>query len=153
MAKTYLVFKVLYNHYMYPVYRDIRDRLGAPLWCDNHGVPRYDEFHPKYLGIYDDYAALFLVQCQSCHQTFPCAIGSRRYRINNNQMHVLNDIYDFLEQYVSWGDAPWHDNNVQCAGTTMSSSVVKLLSVWEKVRGDWEQIEITQKMTDLVTEW
>jgi hypothetical protein len=35
----------------------------------------------------------------------------------------------------------------------MSSSVVKLLSVWERNRGDWEKLEITQEMTDLVVEF
>jgi len=143
----------MYNNYMYPVYRDIREKLGTPMWHDSNGVPRYAEFHPKYLGVYDYYAAHFLVQCQSCLQTFPCATGSQNYRFHNNEVVMIDDIFAFLEQYVSWGDAPWHDDDSQCAGTTMSSSVVKLLSVWERKNSDWEPLEITQKMTDLVTEW
>jgi hypothetical protein len=138
---------------MYPIYRDLRDKLGKPEWHDQHGVPRYAEFHPKHLGIYDTYAALFLVQCQACHRTFPCAVGSPHYLLQNNEVVMLNDIFAFLEREVSWGDAPWHDDDSQCAGTTMSTSVVKLLSVWERKQGDWNQLEITQAMTDLVTEW
>lgn len=137
---------------MYPVYRDIREKLGTPLWHDSHGVPRYAEFHPKFLGIYDDYAALFYVQCQACSQLFPCASGTPKYQFTKTP-HVIENIENFLDEYVGWGDAPWHDEDKQCSGTTMSTSIVKLLSVWERISGEWVQREITQSMTDLVTDW
>jgi hypothetical protein len=136
---------------MYPLYKDIREKLGAPLWHDSHGVPRYAEFHPSLLGVYDEYAVLFLVQCQSCHQVFPCAVGHSKH-VFTSEMKVLKDVHEFIQDYVGWGDAPHHEDIPQCAGTTMSTSVVKLLSVWEKNR-HWEQVEITQSMTDLVTDY
>lgn len=135
---------------MYPSYSDIRSRLGEPLWNDANGVPRYDEFEPRMLGVYDKFATLFLVQCQSCGQTFPCGMGGRDWYWNGSTMKECASINDFLRDFVSWGDAPRHGG---CAGETMSSSVVKLLSVWERNRGDWEKLEITQEMTDLVVEF
>lgn len=138
---------------MYPVYRDLRLRLGVPLWHDQHGVPRYDKFHPDLLGIYDEWAAAFLVQCQSCQETFPCATGQPNLIFVNGQPEFISDVETFLEQYVHWGDAPWHDGESQCAGTTMSTSIVKLLSVWHRTSGDWVELEITQDMTNLVTDW
>lgn len=31
---------------MYPLYRDLRERLGTPKWIDREGVPRYSDFTP-----------------------------------------------------------------------------------------------------------
>lgn len=137
---------------MYPIYRDIRSKLGAPIWHDENGVPRYDEFNPKLLGIYDDYAAYFLVECQSCRKHFPCAIGKSKYVFESNEMKTIENMNQFIDEYIMWGDAPWHDDDQQCAGTTMGSSVVKLLSVWERKDVDWEELEVTQSMTDLVAD-
>ncbi len=137
---------------MYPIYKDIRNRLGAPLWHDSYGVPRYDEFHPKLLGIYDKYAVLFLVQCQTCHQLFPCAFGMPGYHFVNDKFDIIDNVDDFLK-YVTWGDAPYHEEEQQCSGTTMSTSIVKLLSVWSQESGKWESLEITQAMTDAIIEW
>jgi hypothetical protein len=45
---------------MYPLYKDLRERLGEPLWHDAEGVPRYAPFEPSLLGIYDRWAVLFV---------------------------------------------------------------------------------------------
>ena len=138
---------------MYPVYKDIREKLGIPIWHDSNGVPRYAEFHPRLLGVYDEYAALFLVECQSCRQVFPCAVGVAKCTLRDREIKRLDNVYDFIQKHVFWGDAPYHDYPQQCAGTTMSTSIVKLISVWERHSGEWEKIEITQDMTDLVTDY
>ena len=58
---------------MYPVYADLREKLGAPSWHDKHGVPRHCEFHPTMLDVYDDWAVMMEVECQACGKTFACA--------------------------------------------------------------------------------
>lgn len=147
---------------MYPLYRDLREKLGEPLWHDQLGVPRYAVFHPELLGIYDDWAVLFEVECEACRHRFPCAIGfcSLDYHLNPTlglDFHNRFDPDKVLPQIVGWGDAPWHDMygesafDSQCAGTTMSSSVVYILEVWRKDR-EWEQIEISQALRDKLEE-
>ena len=57
---------------MYRHYGDIlalTDR--KPLWWDEHGVPRFQEFDPeKHTDVYASEAALVLVECQSCGEQF-----------------------------------------------------------------------------------
>jgi hypothetical protein len=140
---------------MYPIYRDIRDRLGEPLWHDQHGVPRYDEFHPSYLGIYDDWAVLFVVECQACGQRFHCAHGLSSINLCIKS-HMGDAAFAFedkddpsvvLPHIVGWGDAPWHGTQ-QCAGTTMSSDVVGILQVWKKESHGWTQVDISLELAN-----
>ena len=98
---------------MYPIYRDLRDKLGEPIWHDEHGVPRYAEFHPSLLGIYDDWAVLFVVRCQSCGMCFDCASGlatmselSRYPGKPRFTFEERNDSMKVLPLIVGWGDAP-----------------------------------------------
>lgn len=139
---------------MYPIYRDLRERLGEPLWHDRNGVPRYAEFHPSLLGIYDKYAALFLVECQACGKVFPCAAGTRAYLINTHGAVTTSFIptaQDSLRFLIEWGDAPWHDEDDQCSGTTMTTSIVDVLSVWERPSfEDWRIVEVDA--TDYIEE-
>lgn len=144
---------------MYPIYRDLRERLGAPLWHDTYGVPRYAVFNPSLLGIYNDWTVLFLVQCQSCAMRFPCAAGvsTLKYVISaleknrDNPDFTISDREDMskvLERMVGWGDAPWHTSegvqdsfDGQCAGTTMKTDIVAILEVWHKEDFEWKKVD------------
>lgn len=134
---------------MYPLYRDIRDRLGVPIWHDQHGVPRYDEFHPSLLGIHDDWACHFLVRCPSCGEMFPCAVGFNALSYIASQVNFI-DLFDkrsspeeMLPCFVGWGDAPYHPYPTgQCAGTTMGADVCAILSVWYR-DSEWGKVEIS----------
>lgn len=140
---------------MYPIYRDIRDRLGEPLWHDEHGVPRYAEFHPKLLGIYDDWAVLFNVECQGCGRQFPCAVGRSAINLvvqNSLEFADKDDAQKVLYQMLSWGDAPWHDGDRQCAGTTMSTDITAILQVWRRVDMDWVQIDLALSIVNKLLE-
>jgi hypothetical protein len=134
---------------MYPLYSDIRSKLGTPKWHDQNGVPRYDDFHPSLLGVYDKFAALFLVECQSCYSVFPCAIGAPDLLFKDKEVLKIETIEDFIDNYVVWGDAPWHNDEYQCAGTTMSSDVTEILSAWRKDNFEWSQVEVKLKSTNL----
>lgn len=134
---------------MYPLYKDLRDRLGEPLWHDANGVPRYAPFHPNLLGIYDNWAVLFCVRCQACRRDFSCAVGRDSIRLVTEkriEFQEQNNPFQVLTQIVGWGDAPWHDDERQCAGTTMSSTVVGILEVWHREKCDWNRIEIEKSL-------
>lgn len=148
---------------MYPLYTDLRERLGEPLWHDSHGVPRYAPFHPTMLGVYDDWAALFEVTCCGCGQRFECgagmhALGVTLRRSNRGQESLegltsdedrrrwLERVHAELDcpkgatdHLVDWGDAPWHTlpEGGQCPGTTMGVDLGPVLQLWHKVRGEW----------------
>ena len=57
---------------MNPDFSDIIDAVGRePLWFyDWTGVPRYVAFSPDELGVYDHYALLVEIACQSCGRRF-----------------------------------------------------------------------------------
>lgn len=144
---------------MYPLYKDIRERLGEPLWHDQDGVPRYAEFNPQLLGIYDDWACLFVVECQSCSRQFKCAAGLSvvHYCMKNylhdkskwDEMTGKRDDAEFvLPHLIGWGDAPWHDDERQCAGTTMSTDVVAILEVWHRKNSEWKRVTISHELAN-----
>lgn len=51
-------------------YRDIIALAGEPKWYDEHGVPRYSEFHPNECGVYIKAVALLEIECQDCEKHF-----------------------------------------------------------------------------------
>ncbi len=123
---------------MYQPYRDIRSRLGKPLWHDWHGVPRYEPYRPGMQNIYAKYEALMEIRCQTCgtaflvgscansFDVFPCEHGSS---IVKAKMPTLQD-----SGFVWYGDAPWHDDERDgggCSGTTMTTDWVRIVEFWE----------------------
>jgi hypothetical protein len=143
---------------MYPLYLDLREKLGEPLWHDQHGVPRYAPFEPDLLGIYDRWACLFVVKCQACERAFDCAVGwdflsyAATSRATDDELQEMvnrqHDPHYVLPKFVSWGDAPWHDMDNQCAGTTMTTDIIRIKEVWHKVRtesqlAEWQRVEIS----------
>ena len=145
---------------MYPAYRDLREKLGAPIWTDSNGVPRYAKFHPKLLGVYDTFAILFDVQCQSCGMRFDCANGTNPIHAwlrRNKRLDTpvpsnaeLNDPMRVFDELLGWGDAPYHDeqghedtDDGQCSGVCMSTDIVAILGAWIKKDFEWERYELT----------
>ena len=147
---------------MYPIYRDIRSRLGEPRWHDSHGVPRYDEFHPALLDVYAEYAALSLIRCQSCGREFHVGVswsivtqvtigtfgtptpetimpdgsfvsyGVHWDKNGENGKPVSMPSREDLGEF-GYGDAPWHTiGDCQCAGTAMSTIEVGCIQFWNR---------------------
>lgn len=141
---------------MYPTYRDIRTKLGAPLWTDQYGVPRYDEFSPELASeIYDDWVALLEVKCQSCEKVFTCSTCVAKFQMVIKRKDIVTE-EDIISQLIGWGDAPWHtfegdeaSMDGQCAGTTMTTSVIGA-KVWRKDRFDWIEVDrgLYEKLLD-----
>jgi hypothetical protein len=132
---------------MYQPYIDILDRLGNPLWWDEHGVPRYEAFTPRLCSdIYADFAALLEIQCQECDRTFPVAsswnlVENALDRSEKNPPQDCKLPHDGDAGDFTYGDAPWHDSNPegkgQCGGTTMTTFVVRILQFYKRDVGDW----------------
>lgn len=127
---------------MYPLYQEIRELLGTPLWIDEGGFPRYCDFHPDIAcRIYGDWVALLEVECQACRKVFKCAtsVGLRERFVDGKI--IENTAPVIIPMLASWGDAPWHDNDgcecgfdSQCSGTTMTT-VIRSIRVWFRDRG------------------
>lgn len=141
---------------MYRLYNDIRNRLGEPLWHDEQGVPRYDTFHPSLCGIYDRFVALMEIECQACEGKFLVS-GSWDHSdaIRESDLAALlkrkpregwceHPIFPTATHSGSFGfgDAPWHGIE-QCSGTTMSTSVLRIVEFWSRDGGysgqDWRR--------------
>lgn len=118
-------------------YEDIKSKIDEqPKWYDDNGVPRYCEFHPNQMGIYEDLVISALIACQSCGQQFHVANGSNhheRYKayilagrpIDNNVLS-LNSVE--AAQSFHYGDPPNHD----CVGDTMNCKDLQVIEVWAR---------------------
>lgn len=121
---------------MWPDYQDIRSRLGDPLWWDEHGVPRYEPFHPKLCDIYARFAALIEVSCQNCCRRFPVGVSQPEFRL----FPTVRQVEPPTQESIGWfhyGDPPRHE----CPGDTMNVDSLRILEFWR--RGEetgWEWV-------------
>ena len=119
---------------MHEGYKDIRSRLGEPLWWDDRAVPRYDPFVPQLAAsVYADEVALLLIACQGCRRTFAVAATSAWPGLRGTLLKSIR------EQPWCWGDPP----NVECcpAGPTMNSEALAVLEYWVRdAKHDWERM-------------
>ncbi len=126
---------------MWPDYSDIKSRLGEPLWYDEHGVPRYEPFHPRMCNVYAKHLALMLVECQACEKTFKVAKSLdvfKEYEIGEAGYEILPTAEDV--NAFHYGDAPSHD----CVGDTMNVITRRILEFWRwdyrpGVQDDWRR--------------
>lgn len=130
---------------MIRTYEDITKRLGAPLWYDDQGVPRYDAFEPRMCGIYAAAIAFLEIQCQTCEARFKVAsewtlldgARLREPRVVPKVPHALSedtDPWDAIGDF-HYGDPPQHDG---CpAGGTMNSVPIRVIEYWERRDFDW----------------
>ena len=67
---------------MHASYDDITSRIGtAPIWFDEHAVPRYCAFEPKRsASIHIGEIALAEVTCQGCQRKFCVAFSAVNFR-------------------------------------------------------------------------
>lgn len=119
-------------------YWDLYEIAGKrrPLWFDEHGVPRWVEFHPRLCNIYADEVALLEIACQSCGQRFMVALSSCVMdRVLMGGEPLSN------QPALDWGDAPCFMSRegdlVQCAGSTMISETWRIAQFWTREGGDW----------------
>lgn len=114
---------------MKPDYGDITERLGPPLWWDDHGAPRYAPFHPFYCDVYAHTVALMEIKCQQCGQRFIVAVSA-----DDLTRHRFENLYPTPQDEgpFDYGDPPRHGDFENCpAGDTMSSIPIRILEFWE----------------------
>jgi hypothetical protein len=127
---------------MLPDYRDIKQRIAAlPTFYDEHGVPRYNSFHPDMLGAYASYAALIEVACQECAKTFIVAMSySDLDRATCPGLHWPPLPKRNTCGLWHYGDPPAHGRrggpenaaDVCAAGDTMNVACVQIVEFWRK---------------------
>ncbi|MGB9792813.1 MAG: hypothetical protein ACPLTR_09605 [Thermacetogeniaceae bacterium] len=144
---------------MKPDYSDILDRLGPPLWWDEHGVPRYEPFDPYLCEPCSKAVALMEVECQMCGERFRVAVSANDLALFNWSKYHPNEDYHPTPQdarLFAYGDSPRHGYYGAClAGNTMSSIPIRILKFWEynKQTFNWErkkeyEIEFIQEEAD-----
>ncbi len=130
---------------MFCDYKDIRKLIDKPpLWFDEHGVPRYCEFHPDNVSnIYAEEVALLLIECQGCSKKYRVAVSHDRM-----QNIVRGTEYESYKEYqvddFAYGDAPCFETDSQCAGSTMTSDTIAILEIWERnseTNLEWRKVE------------
>ena len=115
-------------------YSDIRSRIDEdPSWFTEEGVPRYGDFRPDALGVYDKYAALFAVPCQACGVRLMVGVGRPRYYITPDFEVEPWSLPELVDGW-SMGDPPRHD----CVGDTMTHEEPEVVGKWEMVDFEWE---------------
>jgi len=111
-------------------YSDILTRLGPPLWWDELGVPRYDDFSPQLIAFpSNNQAALIEIACQSCGQTFQVSLSSSQEEFFKAAQARL----------LKYGDPPV----AGCCelGATMNSEPRKILQFWKREKRNWQRQE------------
>jgi len=109
-------------------YHDILSRIPEkPLWHDQNGVPRYDEFHPELCpDVYSDQVVLMEIACAHCDRTFAV------------EMH--SNIWGSASPPKQWhyGFPPEHD----CVGDTMNAWDNSIMQAWyRQMDGEWVRRE------------
>lgn len=118
---------------MLPDFADIHEAAGhvRPDWYDENGTPRYAVFHPDMLGVYDAYALLVTIACQSCAARFGVGLGWGRHDLFRMGLLPAGPSVDVLTELASgfkFGDPPRHG----CGGDSMTSVAVRVEEAWEK---------------------
>lgn len=122
---------------MLAAYRDILDAAGCqPDWWTDQGVRRFAPFAPTMLGVYDQFALLAEMACQSCDQRFLIGEGWTRFEVTASEVQT----HTLIELVAAWsfGDPPRHDDGQRrCAGAAMCSVQLRVVEAWEREDLEW----------------
>jgi len=146
---------------MHAGYEDIIEAVGkAPLWWDQHGVPRFRPHHPDLAAdIYADEVVLLRIACQRCLgeqrvQMTWSAMDAVRWSIRVEWAALRNgEIFDqskarhtladaVRDGTIHYGDPPHHDDGGEfChAGCTMNVWDLKVEEFWTRPELDWVRV-------------
>lgn len=145
-------------------YWDILDKLGEPVWWNEHGVPRYCEFSVDEASIYAEQVALVRITCQGCGHPFQICMSSTVYdraRDDREDLETyiratvleetffdVGDGYQMRREF-GYGDPP----NIGCcsAGPTMTSVPERILEFWRRSGGAW--VRVPEFEVDVTPSW
>jgi hypothetical protein len=125
---------------MHCAYKDIRDKLGDPMWWDEQAVPRYATFDPEIVAnIYAREVALVEIACQGCGRRFPVAFSWASFEsVHGNPVPPISE--RIIKKELYYKDPP----NVGCCSGVCSTSVpLRVLEFWKygKSPFDWERLK------------
>lgn len=118
---------------MKPLYSDILERLGDPLWWDQRGVPRYEPFHPSMIGTDAEVVMPATIQCQFCKHPFRVAIEVDRWdhpRIVASALTQWRMTEALQSDCVGYEDPPRLLTPCCEAGATATSELVEIHEIW-----------------------
>ena len=116
-------------------YPDIIERLGKPLWWDEVGCPRYDEFKPNLTNnIYAREVILLEIACANCDRKMLVAMSwcpllpldgcpSLRSRVTDKTVH--------------YGDPPCFDCS---CGATENCTDFRVVQFWQRANFEWSRV-------------
>src|SRR5215831_15129111 len=117
---------------MHASYDDITSRIGiAPIWFDEHAVPRYCAFEPaRSASIHIGEIALAEITCQECQRRFRVAFSV----VNCREQTIAEAIQN---KTLHYGDPPRHggdpaDRYACGAGASMNSEPRRVLEYWRR---------------------
>ena len=117
---------------MHASYDDIMSRIStAPIWFDEHAVPRYCAFGPyRSANIHIGEIALAEITCQECQRRFQVAFSA----VNFSEQTVAEAIRN---KTLHYGDPPRHDGDPAdrhacSAGASMNSEPRRVLEYWRR---------------------
>jgi hypothetical protein len=131
---------------MHEAYRDIRDRIKEePKWWDENGVPRYDDFHPRFCpDIYAPEVILLHIQCQDCHEDIMVEMSYSEWGgiISGKKSDPFSKIIRKFKK--TGGDFPFHYGdppNHDCpgAGESMNCIDIAIVQFWQRKTFDWRR--------------
>lgn len=113
-------------------YRDITDKLGTPLWWDEHGVPRYEPFRPELASnVYAKQVAFLEIACQACREKFKVCISYSSF-------HQQDDLKKRIKnKSIHYGDPPNYYGYCCASGPTINCEDLVVLEFWERVYVEW----------------
>jgi len=129
-------------------YKDIRSKISEePLWYDENGVPRYEQFTPRLSpDIYADEVILLEIACQSCRTRFFVEM-SWCFLVAVIRTNKGNSFSSCLDAWLldrantfcplHYGDPPRHD----CVGDTMNCDDLQIVEFHKKVNFEFERIK------------
>lgn len=159
---------------MHQYYHDIlKATEKKPLWWQEGGVPRFEQFNPNSLpDIYADEAVLAEIECQNCGEKYlVCFTSSDTSRFDEYVKRIgINVMYNLTkgietdlealsekhktekyhlsvkikEKTLHYGDPP--DNNCCEAGATMNSIMIRVVEYWS--RNNKEHVAENGRITD-----
>lgn len=128
---------------MLEAYRDIRKRIPEPpKWFDEHGVPRYDDFHPSLSpNVYADEVLLYEIACQACGERF--LVEENWSRLNLPDIVAGRKTPSLSERVrsadIHYGDPPCFGGDCM-AGATMNCEDIKTVQFWRRDHRAWQRV-------------
>jgi hypothetical protein len=117
---------------MHASYDDIISRIStAPIWFDEHAVPRYCAFEPgRSASIHIGEIALAEITCQACQRKFHVALSP----VNFPDGTIAEAI---RSRTLHYGDPPRHDGDPNdrqacAAGASMNSEPRRVIEYWHR---------------------